>query len=102
MFGSELPWISRRMQRIGEQQKAVRQLRIFGRGHARLASAIGLSGEVQRNPRGNLAQFVRGQLDTIAITVARTARGSARACLAKRQVPAQDTISSIGKRAGDG
>ena len=58
------------MQGIGKQQQPVGHTGVFCRDHARLAAAVGLSGEIQRDTWSKLAQFMRSLPDAFAIALA--------------------------------
>src|SRR4029077_13241825 len=66
MFGTQLRSLARRMQRVGEQEKSRRNLRLLGSQHACLASAIRMSTE--KDPSGSLCPqnfYSTGQAFTI-------------------------------------
>jgi len=101
VIGSKLGRFAGRMQGIRQQQESIGQAGVFGSGHARLAAAIRLSSEVQRNTGGKLTQFLRGLADAMAVAFSGTAGGATGTQLAKRQIPAQNTISGFTERVRD-
>jgi hypothetical protein len=70
VIGSKLCWLPRRMQGIREQQKTVGKSRVFGRYHTRLAAAVGLPCEIERDAWSELTQLLCSLADAFAIAVA--------------------------------
>ncbi len=89
------------MQRIREQQESVGNARVFRRDHARLPSAVRLSGEIQRDSGSLLPKQLHGLQDAVAIALALPAGRASWARLTERQVPAQNQASGIAKGFGD-
>ncbi|MCU1337164.1 MAG: hypothetical protein JWO19_2745 [Bryobacterales bacterium] len=67
---SKLGRLSRRMQRIREQQESVGQTGIFGRDHARLPAAVGLAGEMYGNAGSLLPKELHSLTDAFAVALA--------------------------------
>ena len=101
MRGPDLLGLPRGMQGIGKQQEAVNDVRLFGRQHAGLTSAVGLAAEV------NLAVRQRSHLLNRASQTRAIGGGHSRrrrpfrALLTERQIAAQDAQARVAKRASD-
>src|SRR5689334_5239280 len=102
MFSAQLRSLTRRVQRVGEQEKSRRYLRLLGSQHACLTSTIRMASE--KDPSGNLCpQNFHGPAQ--AFTVARSHSWewwSMRLRLAKGQIAAQNKIAGIRKCIGSG
>src|SRR5271165_5445836 len=97
MLRAQLLRLARRMQRVGEEQEAVRQFRRGSGQHARLASAVGVAAQEY----AALRKLAHGE-DRVAkpLAVALRATGAGRAVrrrLAVRQVAAQDEDARLGE-----
>lgn len=103
---------ARRMERVGEQEHARRQIGFFGAEHARLAAAVGVTAKEDLSTLipvfAKSRRFVhhllhRGYCVSEAGAVAGGVAGAGRpkgSCLTKREIASEDREASSGKRVG--